>query len=358
FTPPRPLNALRPETPLPLRDTVHKALSKDPADRFDSLEDFRMAIEGKGPPIFVPWIDAPDERRRTPPASSVPVPHPYRRATDPPTTQRLPDAPWLTDGLRSQVAAGRSSVYRRTMAGLAVASTTIAVVAILAMTQGAGTGGRWLKSVTGDDEAAMPLAVNDPGSPEGPEAAGEEAGQPAATEADNSPDLGYLVVAGNLPTDARLQVPGQEVDVALTEGRPVELAAGRHEVVVLAAGFDPYRQDVVIEAGKELPLTPSLQRTAPARPRRQPRTATDTRPVVPQSLMGELESKMEEGRVLSAIGRWWEAADAFEEVQRRIGAQQATYRNSNELIALSGRATEELEKVRRACNLEKHPNCP
>jgi serine/threonine-protein kinase len=46
FTPPRPLNELRPETPLPLRDAIHKALSKDPADRFDSMEDFRMAIEG------------------------------------------------------------------------------------------------------------------------------------------------------------------------------------------------------------------------------------------------------------------------------------------------------------------------
>jgi serine/threonine-protein kinase len=47
FTPPRPLNALRPETPLPLRDAIHKALSKDPADRFDTMEDFRMAIEGR-----------------------------------------------------------------------------------------------------------------------------------------------------------------------------------------------------------------------------------------------------------------------------------------------------------------------
>jgi serine/threonine-protein kinase len=47
FTPPRPLNALRPETPLPLRDAIHKALSKDPTDRFNTMEDFRMAIEGR-----------------------------------------------------------------------------------------------------------------------------------------------------------------------------------------------------------------------------------------------------------------------------------------------------------------------
>jgi serine/threonine protein kinase len=358
FTPPRPLNALRPETPLPLRDTIHKALSKDPADRFDSLEDFRMAIEGKGPPIFVPWIDAPDERRRTPPASSVPVPHPYRRASDPPTTQRLPDAPWLTDGLRNEIAAGRSSIYRRTMAGLAVASTTIAVVAILAMTQGAGTGGAWLKSVTGGEDEGPILAVNDAGVPEGPAAGPAETGQPAATVPDDSPEIGYLVVAGNLPADARLQVPGQEIDVALTEGVQVELPPGTHEVIVLAAGFDSYRRQVVIEPGEEMSFSPALRQAAAARPRSPSRAVTDTRPVVPESLISELESKMEEGRLLSSIYRWWEAADAFKEVQRRVEAQQSRYRNPTELIAISGRATEELEKVRRACNLEKHPNCP
>ncbi len=359
FTPPRPLNALRPETPLPLRDTIHKALSKDPADRFDSLEDFRMAIEGKGPPIFVPWIDAPEERRRTPPASSVPVPHPYRRATDPPTTQRLPDAPWLTGGLRNEIAAGRSSVYRRTMAGLAVASTTIAVVAILAMTQGAGTGGAWLKSVTGgEDEGAMSLAVNDPAVPEAPATADGESGQPAPMEADDGPGLGYLVVAGNLPSDARLQVPGQEIDVALTEGAQVDLPAGTHEVVVLAAGFNPYRREVVIEPGEELPLTISLTRTAAARPRSEPRTVTDSRPLVPVALRDSLEALMDEGRVLHDVGAYWDAADSFKEVQRRALEVVQAYRNGQALQALADRARQDLERTRTACRLENHPNCP
>ncbi|UCC83001.1 MAG: protein kinase [Gemmatimonadota bacterium] len=359
FTPPRPLNALRPETPLPLRDTIHKALSKDPADRFDSLEDFRMAIEGKGPPIFVPWIDAPDERRRTPPASSVPVPHPYRRATDPPTTQRLPDAPWLTEGLRNEIAAGRSSVYRRTMAGLAVAATTIAVVAILAMSQGAGTGGAWLKTVTGgEDESAMPLAVNDAGVPERPAAAGGETTQPPVTEPDGGPDLGYLVVAGGLPPNARLQVPDQEIDVALTEGQQIELPAGTHEVVVLAAGFDTYRREVVIEPGEELPLTASLTRTVVAEPRSQPRTVTDNRPLVPFALRDSLQALMDEGRVLHEVGAWWDAAESFKEVQRRALEGVQLYRNGQELQALADRAKLDLERTQRACRLERHPNCP
>jgi serine/threonine protein kinase len=359
FTPPRPLNALRPETPLPLRDAIHKALSKDPSDRFDSLEDFRMAIEGKGPPIFVPWIDAPEERRRTPPASSVPMPHPYRRASDPPTTQRLPEAPWLSDGLRDEIAADRSSVYRRTMAGLAVATTTIAVVAILATVQGAGTAGAWLKSVTGgEEESAMSLAENEAAVPETPATAGGETGQPAAIEMAGGPSLGYLVVTGDLPADARLQVPERDIDLALTENLPVELPAGTLQVVVRAEGYDTQQRDVVIEAGARTPLSLALTRTASAQPRSRPPTVTDTRQPVPQSLISELESRMEEGRLLSNIFRWWEAADAFKEVQRRVEAQQSRYRNPRELIAISGRAGDELEKVRRACNLAKHPNCP
>lgn len=359
FTPPRPLNALRPETPLPLRDTIHKALSKDPADRFDSLEDFRMAIEGKGPPIFVPWIDAPDERRRTPPASSVPVPHPYRRATDPPTTQRLPDAPWLSDGLRDEIAAGRSSVYRRTMAGLAVASTTIAVVAILAMTQGAGTGGAWLKGVTGgDEEGAVQLAVNDPSVPEGPATAGGESGGPAPVELDDGPSPGVLVVAGGLPADARLQVAGQEIDVGSSDGAQVELPPGTHEVVVLAAGFDTYRGQVVIEPGVEMELNPSLQRTPPAEPRSQPRSVADGRPLVPFALQDSLEALMVEGSVLHNVGAYWDAADSFKEVQRRALEVVQAYRNGQALQALADRARQDLERTRQACRMEGHPDCP
>jgi serine/threonine protein kinase len=359
FTPPRPLNALRPETPLPLRDTIHKALSKDPADRFDSLEDLRMAIEGKGPPIFVPWIDAPEERRRTPPASSVPVPHPYRRASDPPTTQHLPDAPWLSDGLRDEIAAGRSSVYRRTMAGLAVASTTIAVVAILAMTQGAGTGGAWLKGVTGgEDEGEMSLAVNDAGVPEAPATAGGESGRGAPIELNDGSSLGYLVVAGNMPPSARLQVPGRQIDVELTEGAQVELPAGTHEVVVLAEGFEPYRGEVVIEPGEEMPLNPSLERTAAAQPRSQPRTVTDSRPLVPFALQDSLEALMEEGRVLHDVGAYWDAADSFKEVQRRALDGVLAYRNGQELQALADRAKQDLGRTQQACRMERHPNCP
>jgi serine/threonine protein kinase len=359
FTPPRPLNALRPETPLPLRDAIHKALSKDPSDRFDSLEDFRMAIEGKGPPIFVPWIDAPEERRRTPPASSVPMPHPYRRASDPPTTQRLPEAPWLSDGLRDEIAADRSSVYRRTMAGLAVATTTIAVVAILATVQGAGTAGAWLKSVTGgDEESAMSLAENEAAVPETPATAGGETGQSAAIEMAGGPSLGYVVVTGDLPADARLQVPERGIDVALTEGAQVELPAGSHDVVVLAAGFDPLRREVVIQPGEETSFTATLVRSPAPQPRSRPRAVTDDRPLVPVALRDSLEALMAQGQALHRAGAWWDAADWFKEVQRSALEGVQTYRNGQELRALAERARQDLERTRQACRMENHPNCP
>jgi hypothetical protein len=288
----------------------------------------------------------------------VPIPHPYRRATDPPTTQRLPDAPWLTDGLRNDVAAGRSSVYRRTMAGLAVASTTIAVVAILAMTQGAGSGGAWLKSVTGaGDEGAM-LAATDPGVSAEPAAEGGETVQPAATEPGETPALGYLVVTGELPADATLQVPEQGIDVALSEGQRVDLPAGTHEVVVRAAGFNTYRSEVAIEAGEGNSLDLSLVRAAPAQPRSQPRTVADNRPLVPPALRDSLQALMDEGRVLHEVGAWWDAAEAFKEVQRVALERAPTYRNGGELQALAERAKRDLESTQRACTIEGHSDCP
>ncbi|UCC72859.1 MAG: protein kinase [Gemmatimonadota bacterium] len=360
FTPPRPLNALRPETPLPLRDTIHKALSKDPADRFDSMEDFRMAIEGKGPPIFVPWIDAPEERRRTPPAA-VPVPHPYRRATDPPTTQRLADAPWVNSDYREEIASGRSSVYRRMLAGLAVAAVTIATVAVLAVTQGAGRAGAWLQGAVGSGgEGELTLAVNDAGGQVNRTVAAEGGGDPAAAPAELEAvaDMGYLSITGALPAQAVLEVSGERVDIELTEGAEIELPPGTHEVVISAAGFNSFRREVVVEPGVKVPLSPTMQRTVPAESRSRPASTTDTRPAVPQSVLDELEGRMEQGRVLSKVGRWWEAADAFNEVQRRARALQSTYRDPGALVALVGRAEQELSRVRRACELENHPNCP
>ncbi len=347
FTPPRPLNALRPETPLPLRDAIHKALSKDPADRFDSMEDFRMGVEGKGPPVFVPWLDAPEDRRRTP-AAAVPAGHPYRRATDPPTTERLPDAPWLANGYREEIEVGRSSVYRRTMAGLAVAALTIATVAILAVTQGAGRAGAWLQgTVGGQSESETPLTGNDAGVPSEPAAAGG---------LDESADVGRLAISADLPQGVRLSIGGEPVDRPLDE--EIELAPGTHDVVISAAGFDPYREDVVVEAGETIVLTPKLEPLPPTRSGRPAAAPADERPTVPQSLLERLEASMEEGRVLHNIGRYWQAADIFKEVQRTATEGRPLYRNGSVLRALADRAQEELEKARRACQLENHPDCP
>ncbi|UCC49302.1 MAG: protein kinase, partial [Gemmatimonadota bacterium] len=165
FTPPRPINALRADTPLGLRDAIHKALSKDPVDRFDTMEDFAMAIEGKGPPIFVRWIDKAQERRRTPPGGKL-----YRRATDPPTTERLLQSPWVSEGNREVLAGSRISVHRRAMGALAATVLIIGAVAVLALSRGAGLAG----SLGGDTSAAdasedaVSQAGLEPGAPGAP----------------------------------------------------------------------------------------------------------------------------------------------------------------------------------------------
>ncbi len=133
FTPPLPLNGVRPETPLPLRDAIHKALSKDPADRFDSMEDLAMAIEGKGPPIFIKWLDEAGEVQAAPPIEDR-----RRRAADLPTTKRLPDAGWVWGSARAEAHGPRLSTYQRTVGALAIAAFSIGAVAVLALFNGAG----------------------------------------------------------------------------------------------------------------------------------------------------------------------------------------------------------------------------
>ncbi len=362
FTPPRPLNALRPETPLPLRDAIHKALSKDPSDRFDSLEDFRMAIEGKGPPIFVPWIDAPEERRRTPPALAQ-GPHPYRRSSDPPTTEKFAEAPWGSDGYREEISGGRSAVHRRAMAALAVAAVTISTVAVLALTQGRGLAGSWLADSVGAGEQAgelQQLAVNNAGDPAQASPTGAETASPGAApiELDAARRSAYVMIGGDLPRDARLTVGGVESGIDLSRGERIELPPGTHELVISAAGFVPYRHSVTLEPGETVPLNPALEAVTRAQPLSQPATVTDSRPRVPTALTDTLAAMMEQGRVLHDIGQYWDAAESFKEVQRRALEAMRGYRNGRELQAIADRAAEALARTRQACEIEKRPNCP
>lgn len=357
FTPPRPINALRPDTPLGLRDAVHKALSKDPVDRFDTMEDFAMAIEGKGPPIFVKWIDRREERRRTPPGGKL-----YRRATDPPTTERVLQSPWMLEGSREAFVDSRTSVYRRAMGALAVTVLTIGAVAVLALSRGAGLAGSLGRDTSGAGagEDAVSQAGLEPGVPGAAPAGREGPGTPAAEseEVASAAALGRLSIAGELPPGARLEIDGTPLDVSLDGGATIELPAGSHRVVISADGFSPFSHDVTVEAGAGADLQVSLEPLTAARPRAGPVTRRDTRPALPVALVDSLQALMDEGSVLHRIGQYFDAGEAFKEVRSRAEEAFGQYRDAEALRTLAIKAVEELAKARQACELEKQPVCP
>ena len=358
FTPPRPLNAIRPETPLPLRDTIHKALSKDPSERFDTMEDFRIAVEGKGPPIFVPWLDEKGERRRSTP---VPGPHPYRRASDPPTTEHLTEAPWAANGSqRDELLVAQPGFHRHAMGALAVAVVAIAVAAIFAITQGVGLGSLQ-QGLAAADPAAGQLA-SEPGDG-GPEAAAEDGAEgavPGVKSGDimNARETGRLILTGDLPAGARLQIAGAAIDQPVGSGSEIELPPGQNTVIISAAGFSPFTRDVIVEAGGRVELDASLAALATARPKPAASRPVDRRPQLPPGLEAELAQVMQQGRVFYEMGLYVDAVAAFREVESRANDAVRDYRGAGALRTVAADAKKAIEDSRQACVLEGQPDCP
>lgn len=331
FTMPRPLDAVCPGVPLPLRDAIHKALSKDPSQRFDSMEDFARAVEGKGPPIFVSWMEGPVERRgASPPVGS-------RRLTTggPDTTERFLEAPWATNEVGSEAAGGSS--YRRALSALGVTVLTTAAVAALALSQGSALPGSSSKDAgpTTERQSVLPMASlsNENGSVEGVREeeegsadAGENATDPAAGSA-----TGTLVLDGNLPAGLELRIDSVAVEWPPAEGSGIPLEEGAHLVALSAAGYTSYNQDVYIPADSERVLSVDLRPNevpAESAPRRR------ARPAVPADLVSELANRLKQGDVLRSIGQPHPALTAYREVDSTATANLKRYRNVEHLQTL------------------------
>ncbi len=351
FTPPLPLNSVRPETPLPLRDAIHKALSKDPADRFDSMEDLAMAIEGKGPPIFIKWLDEAGEVQATPPTNDR-----RRRTIDLPTTKRLPDAGWLWGGAPSEAPGPRLSTYQRTVGALAMAVLSIGAVAVLALFKGAGLAG----SLTGNGETVAQISAMQPGvgsifgGDNGNSADHEaEAGELRAASAQ-----GRLVFTGVMPASAELEIDGQPVDVNLAAGSGLLLSGGSHHVSISAPGFATWEGEIYVdpEATVELPaaLVP-VKVAKESGPRSNP---TPAKPSVPSNLLDEFEAKMRQALTFRELGRYFDAEDTYTEVERAAREVAGNYRDGAVLLAFADSAAKQRQDARQACRLEQLPSCP
>jgi serine/threonine protein kinase len=298
FTPPKPLSELRSETPASLRDAIHKALSKDPSDRFDTMEDFQTALEGKGPPVFVKWIDGPSDRSKKKSRG--------RRATDLEPTEKLSHLPWT--------AAGEGlSGYRRAVAALAVAVLTIGTVGVLALTQGAGLA-RSLQQNAGLVSPFDKLLTLE------------------AVDVHPQPDMSAGQSAENTPSQPEAIDPGSE-DAAgplATNGEDVS-AAG------LVAGDNEQARPVQIA---------------------QRPTWTDTRPALSREFVNVLSQRLNQGKKLYEMQLYLAAGEAFVEVHRNSVDALGQYRNSGALNGLIDEAEKYLEMARKECRVLGQDPCP
>lgn len=303
FTPPRPVNTIRPETPMPLRDAIHKALSKDPSDRFDSMEDFKAAIEGKGPPIFVSWIDAPP--------SGPGALRPDSSGGDMSTTHRLGGAPQVAGANLPAVIASDSQwgvptltrvpPHRKAMALLAVAVLVLGATAILTLASGDGL--RGLLEGGGSDSGA-----------------GLQSAGPATSEAG-------LLTLGSHADDNEA-----ESDEPVTIDEPVD-----SDKITLDGASS--------SAGK--PVAAAVVPVATTRPRLRPR------PLVPAGLSTELQNMLREGNVLREASLYFEAVETYRSVIERVNAETPrAFRDGERLLGFGQQALDGIETARKACELE------
>jgi serine/threonine protein kinase len=350
FTPPRPLNAVRPETPLPLRDAIHKALSKDPSDRFDSMEDFRLAVEGKGPPVYVPWLDEKGDRRVNTPQ---PGEHPFRRSSDPPTTEKLA----IANGReRDRPEASGGRFHRYAMGALAVAVVAISVGAVYAITQGVGFEGSWrdrfgagvATELTSDGESGEALNPAEPGG---------EVLAPGVNGAAAIPETGRLTITGDLPQGARLEIAGAGIDELIGDNREFDVTPGAQTISISAAGFNTFTRDVDIEAGENAILEVMLEEV-PA-PRSTPERVVDSRPLVPADLLARLDSLMQQGDVLLfTTYRYYDAAELYRQIERLATDAIIDYRNTDTLEAMLTSVREKIDKAKEFCRRDDQTRCP
>jgi serine/threonine protein kinase len=353
FTPPRPLSMVRPDTPVPLRDAIHKALSKDPTDRFDCMEDFRTAIEGKGPPVFVKWIDGPEERRGRGARKR------YRRSSDVPTTQRLGDVPWSSEAWEGEPGS-RLSVYQRAMAALTVTVLSLGAVAVLAVSQGAGLAGSLKGTRTsGGEESVAALTGAELAKPADLPAGSNGGGPvPIPTSGEGTGDFGVAVLAADLPPGAVVEVDGQRVDTPLHAGAEFRLTLGTRSVVISADGYLPWSREVeVVPSGVELNPTLEKERSPVVPPpagsivRARPARAPSV------EMIKSLRQLLEQGKTLYRIQRYGEAREHLDEVLAQATEAQNEYSSSDSLAALIEEAEEWLMKTRKECEVLKDPTC-
>lgn len=245
-----------------------------------------------------------------------------------------------------------------------MAVLSIGAVAVLALFKGAGLAG----SLRGDGrDSVAQMSGMQPGVPaifgEDNGDNGGDYGDPAdyygeSGELRAASAVGRVVLTGDVPEGARLEVDGEAVNEAVGAGAELVLTAGEHKISISAPGFEALEHEVYVDPRTSTELAVNLVRTPVARRSAEPSKPAPLKPAAPQDLIDQLGQLMAQGEELWVMGRYHEAADAFAEVVGRARDAVKTYRDGATLTPLVEKAAGRFEKLKHACHLEGQPSCP
>lgn len=310
FTDPEPLDRIAPDVPTVVRDAIHRALSREPADRFPTMEEFAQAVVGG--PVEV--------------HATTPVGQTVRYSATP--TAGAPVAP-------AAPARGR----RRARMWIAVAAVAAA----------AGGGGWWIWLRPSGDEAAQPAIVTSP-------TAGESEGAGAGPS--SAPTAARWRLAGAPPEGYRLAIDG--ADAAERDG---ELEPGPHTASVSAPGYETWTAERVLAAGEIWEIRPEMTPTA-TQPASRPAAQGDRRPEetgrteAPEFVLSAIRVFLDDGLKLWEAARYLEAADKYRRGLESVAEAERQFRPGSTLTRLKQQLRTELNRAIEACRMEGQPNCP
>jgi serine/threonine-protein kinase len=239
---PMPARQAEPDVPADLSDVLHRALSKDPAQRFASMEDFAAAVQGQS-------VSAGSDRVSEPP-----------RAGRDPRALTLVAAVLMLVGVAVGVSLWRSGQVESADiqspghgAAPAVSPIRPDTAALSAPVPHAPAAGDTSRSPSAPPVPHDSVAKARP-TPPRPK---PSAAPPAAASAESltpAPSRGYLTV--NAVPYGTVSIDGVEVGDTPVVGH--ELPPGPHKVRITREGFRPETTTVVITGGNEIRLSRTL----------------------------------------------------------------------------------------------------
>jgi eukaryotic-like serine/threonine-protein kinase len=269
FEQPPPLRMLRSDLPESLAGALHRALEKDPDDRFPTMEDFAAAVWPEGPALprqasggaraqAVTSTEAPTEiSQPTAAARARPGPAPRRRA---------PLA--LVAAVAIIVLGGVTAALLFTPVGALVRGRSTAepgasVPQAAPVNPPAPAGGADTLRVVPADSSAVTAAqpVDSPAPapqeqrPARPQPTPERAAQrqPPPAEPAPAPQVGFLSI--NATPAGTIVIDGREYG---DTPQRIELAPGSHVVEIRREGYVTWRETLVITSGNETRKRPIL----------------------------------------------------------------------------------------------------